>query len=85
MSSPSTSAVNRDKPFVCPVPGCKKSYKNLNGIKYHSKNGHKNDNKLVLKLLRSKCNVSNQIVGFQYTETLCAIKKGKNAQDKKLN
>lgn len=34
-----------DKPFVCPVPGCKKRYKNVNGIKYHSKNGHKKDGK----------------------------------------
>lgn len=36
-----------DKPFACPVPGCKKRYKNVNGIKYHSKNGHKNDGKYV--------------------------------------
>jgi hypothetical protein len=34
-----------DKPFACPVPGCKKRYKNVNGIKYHSKNGHKKDGK----------------------------------------
>ncbi|XP_012285745.1 juxtaposed with another zinc finger protein 1 [Orussus abietinus] len=34
-----------DKPFACPIPGCKKRYKNVNGIKYHSKNGHKNDAK----------------------------------------
>jgi len=36
---------NVDKPFACPVPGCKKRYKNPNGIKYHSKNGHKKDGK----------------------------------------
>ncbi|KAF6716714.1 Juxtaposed with another zinc finger protein 1 [Oryzias melastigma] len=24
-----------EKPFACPVPGCKKRYKNVNGIKYH--------------------------------------------------
>lgn len=36
---------NNDKPFACPVPGCKKRYKNVNGIKYHSKNGHKKDGK----------------------------------------
>ncbi|KAI1902504.1 hypothetical protein AGOR_G00045440, partial [Albula goreensis] len=30
-----------DKPFACPVPGCKKRYKNVNGIKYHAKNGHR--------------------------------------------
>lgn len=40
---------NNEKPYVCPVPGCKKRYKNVNGIKYHSKNGHKKDGKLVLK------------------------------------
>nr|CAD7262015.1 unnamed protein product [Timema shepardi] len=37
---------NADKPFACPVPGCKKRYKNVNGIKYHSKNGHKKDGKV---------------------------------------
>jgi hypothetical protein len=36
---------SNEKPFVCPVPGCKKRYKNVNGIKYHSKNGHKKDGK----------------------------------------
>ena len=28
------------KRFVCPVPGCGKRYKNINGIKYHTKRGH---------------------------------------------
>ena len=40
----STNNNNGDKPFACPVPGCKKRYKNVNGIKYHSKNGHKKEN-----------------------------------------
>ncbi|KAF2887310.1 hypothetical protein ILUMI_18863, partial [Ignelater luminosus] len=31
----------KEKPFACSVPGCKKRYKNINGIKYHYKNGHK--------------------------------------------
>lgn len=39
--------VANEKPFACPVPGCKKRYKNVNGIKYHSKNGHKKDGKYV--------------------------------------
>lgn len=26
--------------FMCTVPGCGKKYKNVNGIKYHVKNGH---------------------------------------------
>ncbi|XP_042174421.1 juxtaposed with another zinc finger protein 1b isoform X1 [Oncorhynchus tshawytscha] len=30
-----------EKPFACSVPGCKKRYKNVNGIKYHAKNGHR--------------------------------------------
>lgn len=30
------------RPFACPVPGCTKRYKNVNGIKYHVKNGHTN-------------------------------------------
>ncbi|XP_076309720.1 uncharacterized protein LOC143225000 isoform X2 [Tachypleus tridentatus] len=33
------------RPFACPVAGCKKRYKNLNGIKYHAKNGHKKEGK----------------------------------------
>ncbi|XP_026687897.1 uncharacterized protein LOC113472366, partial [Diaphorina citri] len=39
---------NVEKPFACPVPGCKKRYKNVNGIKYHSKNGHKTDGRAPL-------------------------------------
>ncbi|KAI4465510.1 juxtaposed with another zinc finger protein 1 [Holotrichia oblita] len=31
---------SRIKKFVCPVPGCDKRYKNINGIKYHTKNSH---------------------------------------------
>ncbi len=29
-----------DKPFKCPVIGCPKAYKNLNGLKYHRLHGH---------------------------------------------
>lgn len=32
-----------DKPIICPIPGCKKRYKNINGMKYHARNGHKKD------------------------------------------
>ena len=32
-----------EKPVVCPVPGCTKRYKNINGMKYHSKNSHQNE------------------------------------------
>eukprot|EP00123_Amoebidium_parasiticum_P006679 comp17575_c1_seq2/m.17199 comp17575_c1_seq2/g.17199 ORF comp17575_c1_seq2/g.17199 comp17575_c1_seq2/m.17199 type:complete len:122 (-) comp17575_c1_seq2:706-1071(-) len=33
----------QDRPYVCPVPGCGKRYKNPNGIKYHSLHGHTGD------------------------------------------
>ncbi|OMH80031.1 Zinc finger protein sfp1 [Zancudomyces culisetae] len=33
-------APKEDKPFKCLVPGCDKSYKNPNGLKYHSLHGH---------------------------------------------
>lgn len=29
-----------EKRYRCPVPGCSKVYKNLNGLKYHSRVGH---------------------------------------------
>ncbi|ORX92881.1 hypothetical protein K493DRAFT_316305 [Basidiobolus meristosporus CBS 931.73] len=29
-----------EKPYKCPVPGCEKSYKNANGLKYHKLHGH---------------------------------------------
>ncbi|XP_013137710.1 PREDICTED: juxtaposed with another zinc finger protein 1 [Papilio polytes] len=47
-------ATAQEKPFGCPVPGCKKRYKNVNGIKYHSKNGHKKDGK-VKKAYKCQC------------------------------
>ncbi|KAL8924337.1 MAG: hypothetical protein Q9208_004118 [Pyrenodesmia sp. 3 TL-2023] len=30
------------KPFMCPVIGCEKAYKNQNGLKYHKAHGHNN-------------------------------------------
>ncbi|XP_037026395.1 pair-rule protein odd-paired [Bradysia coprophila] len=45
-SVPTGNSSSNEKPFACPVPGCKKRYKNVNGIKYHSKNGHKKDGKV---------------------------------------
>uniref|UniRef100_A0A1B6BW75 C2H2-type domain-containing protein n=1 Tax=Clastoptera arizonana TaxID=38151 RepID=A0A1B6BW75_9HEMI len=55
--SPGANGINLEKPFACPVPGCKKRYKNVNGIKYHSKNGHKNDGK-VRKGFKCHCGKS---------------------------
>ncbi|OMH85203.1 Zinc finger protein sfp1 [Zancudomyces culisetae] len=48
LSSTETSSIIADissssdpKPYKCPVPGCARSYKNANGLKYHSIHGHK--------------------------------------------
>ncbi|XP_054751948.1 juxtaposed with another zinc finger protein 1-like isoform X2 [Lytechinus pictus] len=49
--------VGDDKPFLCPVPGCKKRYKNVNGMKYHAKNGHRNEKK-VKKNFKCQCGKS---------------------------
>ncbi|XP_063608138.1 uncharacterized protein LOC134782540 isoform X2 [Penaeus indicus] len=46
-----------DKPYICPVVGCRKRYKNVNGIKYHAKNAHKKDSK-VRKPYRCYCGKS---------------------------
>ena len=35
-----SSRGNSDRPFVCPVTGCGKTYKNANGLKYHAIHGH---------------------------------------------
>ncbi|XP_045207927.1 juxtaposed with another zinc finger protein 1-like [Mercenaria mercenaria] len=50
-----------DKPFACPVPGCKKRYKNVNGMKYHARHGHRKDSSLfcrVKKAFKCKCGKS---------------------------
>ncbi|WAR04966.1 JAZF1-like protein [Mya arenaria] len=39
-----------DKPFACPVPNCKKRYKNVNGMKYHARHGHRKDPRTAQKL-----------------------------------
>ena len=36
----SLSRSGNDRPFVCPVSGCGKTYKNANGLKYHAIHGH---------------------------------------------
>jgi len=36
-----------DKPYACPVRGCRKKYKNINGVKYHARHGHKREAKWV--------------------------------------
>ncbi|XP_067843690.1 juxtaposed with another zinc finger protein 1-like isoform X1 [Heptranchias perlo] len=46
-----------EKPFACPVPGCKKRYKNVNGIKYHAKNGHRTQTR-VRKPFKCRCGKS---------------------------
>lgn len=39
-SSYSIGRSSNDRPFVCPVNGCGKTYKNANGLKYHAIHGH---------------------------------------------
>lgn len=53
----SSAGSAEEKPFACPVPGCKKRYKNVNGIKYHAKNGHKKEAK-IKKAHRCHCGKS---------------------------
>ncbi|KAK7093080.1 hypothetical protein V1264_008731 [Littorina saxatilis] len=47
-----------ERPYSCPVPGCKKRYKNVNGIKYHARHGHKNESSKVKKSYRCYCGKS---------------------------
>ncbi|XP_037957589.1 uncharacterized protein LOC119687370 [Teleopsis dalmanni] len=51
------------KPFPCPIRGCKKRYKSLNGIKYHSKSYERE-----LKKIRLSINRINNY-GMQQTTT----------------
>lgn len=32
---------DQDQPYLCPVIGCMKGYKNSNGLRYHKQHGHK--------------------------------------------
>ncbi|KAG4099227.1 hypothetical protein H8356DRAFT_1330053 [Neocallimastix lanati (nom. inval.)] len=47
--SPNTNPIElydqslNSKPFKCPYPGCTKSYKNRNGLKYHTQHGHQQE------------------------------------------
>lgn len=47
----------RDRPYVCPVPGCGKSYKNPNGLKYHTSHGHDGTELIVER--PHKCPIPN--------------------------
>ncbi|CAI9735150.1 with another zinc finger 1-like [Octopus vulgaris] len=57
LSMKNMKEVDGDKPFGCPVPGCKKRYKNINGIKYHARHGHRKDAR-VRKGYRCHCGKS---------------------------
>lgn len=47
------------KRYICPVPGCGKRYKNVNGIKYHAKYGHRKDtNRPKIKAHKCHCGKS---------------------------
>jgi hypothetical protein len=39
-TSPRPREAPRDRPYICPVHGCGKAYKNPNGLKYHTMHGH---------------------------------------------
>ncbi|XP_065573146.1 uncharacterized protein LOC136035336 isoform X5 [Artemia franciscana] len=43
--SKSSGGIGEEKPYACPVPGCCKRYKNVDGMKYHAINGHRRDEK----------------------------------------
>ncbi|ORY08280.1 hypothetical protein K493DRAFT_403445 [Basidiobolus meristosporus CBS 931.73] len=40
LEQPAAEKAPVEKPYKCPVPGCEKSYKNANGLKYHKLHGH---------------------------------------------
>ncbi|CAH3922697.1 juxtaposed with another zinc finger protein 1 isoform X1 [Pieris brassicae] len=69
-SSGALGPAAQEKPFACPVPGCKKRYKNVNGIKYHSKNGHKKDGK-VRKAYKCHCGKSYKTAQGLKTHSIC--------------
>lgn len=54
---PTSVPKKKDRPYVCPVPRCGKSYKNLNGLKYHTSHGH-DDSGLVVERPH-KCPIPN--------------------------
>lgn len=64
----SNGTPGNEKPFACPVPGCKKRYKNVNGIKYHSKNGHKKDGRLERILCCQQ--IEHTIIYFIFLEPI---------------
>ncbi|WFC98142.1 Transcriptional regulator of ribosomal biogenesis proteins [Malassezia yamatoensis] len=41
---PSDNAASEHRPYKCPAPGCDKTYKQMNGLKYHRLHGHCNQN-----------------------------------------
>ena len=52
-----TTGEGEGKRYICPIPGCGKRYKNVNGIKYHAKNGHKREGR-VKKGFKCHCGKS---------------------------
>ena len=65
-----------DRPYGCPVPGCKKRYKNVNGIKYHARHGHKNEaSKYVVIYMVD-------IYSYFYLLTLSRLQKVQNSAAK---
>eukprot|EP00794_Sanderia_malayensis_P003637 gene3637-4153_t len=52
--------------FVCPVQGCGKRYKNINGIKYHAKNGHNRKAEMKQKLAKAKHSIVTTADGLKH-------------------
>lgn len=85
-ASGALGAAAQDKPFACPVPGCKKRYKNVNGIKYHSKNGHKRDGK-VKKAYKCQCGKSYKTAQGLKSHSISQhiIASGSSSSDHKIH
>ncbi|XP_074594218.1 juxtaposed with another zinc finger protein 1-like isoform X1 [Brevipalpus obovatus] len=62
MNGASSTNEEQDKPYPCVVNGCKKRYRNPNGLKYHIKNAHpsanfpfKRESQEPIKLFKCEC------------------------------
>ncbi|XP_055622465.1 juxtaposed with another zinc finger protein 1-like [Toxorhynchites rutilus septentrionalis] len=68
------------KTVGCPVPGCLKRYKSINGLKYHSKNSHKKESILVRKGFSCHCGKSYMTCSMLRNHQLRVHKKPAVAQ-----
>ncbi|GJQ73956.1 hypothetical protein Trydic_g18890 [Trypoxylus dichotomus] len=73
------------KKFVCPVPGCNKRYKNINGIKYHTKNSHEIKRNLVKPKKIHKCHCGRSYKTIQGLKAHFITHREVNVNFHKLN